>query len=49
MKKNSECIRYYYANIVVTLRLTHSIIEIKNVVESKKSIQQDSIDDDNFE
>ena len=39
MKKNPECIRFYYANIVVTIRLTHSIIEIKNVVESKKSIQ----------
>ncbi|CAD8182896.1 unnamed protein product [Paramecium pentaurelia] len=49
-KKTTEQIRFYYANIVVTIRLTHSIIEIKNVVESKKSIQQESIVDyDNFE
>ncbi|CAK63101.1 unnamed protein product (macronuclear) [Paramecium tetraurelia] len=49
LKKNPECTRFYYANIVVTIRLTHSIIEIKTVVESKKSIQQESLDQENFE
>ncbi|CAD8206434.1 unnamed protein product [Paramecium octaurelia] len=49
IKKNNDQIRFYYANIVVTIKLTHSIIEIKNVVESKKSIQQESNDFDNFE